>query len=184
MISVNDLRNGAIFEFEDAPWKVTKYEHTFKGRGRGKVTVRARNLKNGNTREISFQSSEMVEEANVERKKLVYLYRTRDEAVFENEDGEQLFVPLAQVEWELNFLTKRQEVWVLFYDEQPMSIQLPPTVTLVVKKTDPGFKGDTVNNTLKEATLSTGYVAKVPLFINEGEEVIIGTEEGEYKGRA
>lgn len=183
MLSANDLRNGTVFEWEDAPWKVLKYEHTFKGRGRGKVTVRAKNLKAGAVREISFQSSEMVAEADVARRKLTYLYRTRDEAVFSS-DSEEMYLPLAKIEWELNFLTKQQEVWVLFFEEEPIGIQLPPTVDLVVKQTDPGVKGDTVGNTLKPATLSTGFITKVPLFINEGERITVDTESGEYRGRA
>lgn len=189
MLSVNDLRNGTLFEWEDAPWKVSKFEHTFKGRGRGKVTVRAKNLKNGSVREISFQSSESVGEADVVKKKLTFLYRTREEAVFDPPAGEaggeeQLFIPIETIEWELNFLTKRQEVWVLFYNEQPIGLILPPTVSLMVKKSDPGAKGDTVSNVLKPAMLETGFETKVPLFIDEGERVIIDTENGEYRGRA
>ena len=183
MLSVNDLRNGTVFEWENAPWKVQKYEHSFKGRGRGKVTVRAKNLKAGSVREISFQSSESVDEADVERVKVIYLYRTRDEAVF-SRDGEELFIPIEQIEWELNFLTKQQEVWSLFYQDEPIGLILPPTVTLKVKQADPGIRGDTVSNTLKPALLSTNFSTKVPLFINEGEEIIVDTETGEYRGRA
>lgn len=183
MLSVNDLRNGTIFEWEDSPWKVQKFEHTFKGRGRGKVTVRARNLKNGSMREIAFQSSENVSEADVAKKKLIFLYRTRGEAVFKDEE-EDVFIPLEKIDWELNFLTKQQEVWVLFYNEEPIGLILPPTVTLRVKTSDPGAKGDTVSNVLKPAMLETGFEAKVPLFIDEGESVIVDTENGEYRGRA
>lgn len=183
MISVNDLRNGTVFEWEDAPWKVQKYEHSFKGRGRGKVTVRARNLKSGSVREISFQSSESVSEADVERVKVTYLYRTREEAVF-SRDGEDLFIPISKIEWELNFLTKQQEVWTLFYEDEPIGLILPPTVILKVKQADPGARGDTVGNTLKPVMLSTNFSAKVPLFVNEGENIIVDTETGEYRGRA
>lgn len=183
MLSAKDLRNGTVFEFEGAPWKVAKYEHIFKGRGRGKVSVRAKNLKDGSVREVSFQSSENVEEADVERVRVVYRYRTREEAVFDKQ-GEELFIPVPQVEWELNFLKKQQEIWMLFYHDEPISVQLPPTVELLVKSTDPGVKGDTVSNTLKSAILETGFTTKVPLFIDEGERVTIDTETGAYRGRA
>lgn len=183
MISVKDLRNGTMFEWEQSPWKVLKFEHTFKGRGRGKVSVRAKNLKNGAVRELPFQSSDSVGEAEVTRKKATYLYRTRSEAVFDL-DGEELFIPVDQIEWELNFLSKKQETWLLLYEDRPMTVLLSPTVTLMIKKSDPGVKGDTVSNTLKPATLSTGFVTKVPLFIRQGENIVIDTESGEYRGRA
>lgn len=174
-----------MFSFEDAPWKVTKFEHSFKGRGRGKVTVKARNLKTGSPREISFQSSEAVEEADVSRRQLTYLYRTRDEAVFSSGDeDEQIFIPIDKVEWEIQFLTKKQEIWTLFFEDEPISIILPPTVELEVKETDPGVKGDTVSNTLKSAKMSTGLMVKVPLFINAGEKIIVSTEDGSYRSRA
>lgn len=183
MLSAKELRNGTVFEYENAPWKVLKYEHIFKGRGRGKVSVRAKNLKDGSVREMSFQSSENVKEAEVERIKITYLYRTREEAVFDKQ-GEKLFMPVQAVEWELNFLKKQQEVWVLFYHDEPIGIQLPPTVELSIKSTDPGVKGDTVSNTLKPAVLTTGFTTKVPLFIGLGERVSVDTETGEYRGRA
>jgi elongation factor P len=190
MLSANELRNGTVFSYEDAPWKVIKFEHSFKGRGRGKVTVKARNLKTGTVREISFQSSETVEEADVQRRQLTYLYRTRDEAVFSREAGsrsagedEQISIPIDKVEWEIQFLTKKQEIWTLFFEDEPISIILPPTVELEVKETDPGVKGDTVSNTLKSAKLSTGLTVKVPLFINKGERIIVSTEDGSYRGR-
>ena len=183
MLSAKNLRNGTVFEYENAPWKVLKYEHIFKGRGRGKVSVRAKNLKDGSVREVSFQSSEQVSEADVERIKVTYLYRTREEAVFDKQ-GEELFMPIPSAEWELNFLKKQQEIWVLFYHDEPIGIQLPPTVELSVKSTDPGVKGDTVSNTLKSAVLETGFTTKVPLFIDESELVTIDTETGEYRGRA
>lgn len=185
MLSANELRNGTVFSYEDGPWKVTKFEHSFKGRGRGKVTVKARNLKTGTVREISYQSSEMVEEADVQRRQLVYLYRTRDEAIFSTEEEEeQISIPIDKVEWEIQFLTKKQEIWTLFFEDAPISIILPPTVELEVKETDPGVKGDTVSNTLKSAKMSTGLVVKVPLFINAGERIIVSTEDGSYRSRA
>ena len=185
MLSANELRNGTVFSYEDAPWKVAKFEHSFKGRGRGKVTVKARNLKTGVARDISFQSSEMVEEADVQRRRLIYLYRTRNEAVFSGDDeDEQISIPIDKVEWEIRFLTKRQEIWTLFFEDEPISIILPPTVELEVKETDPGVKGDTVSNTLKSAKMSTGLVVKVPLFINSNEKIIVSTEDGEYRSKA
>ena len=201
MLSANELRNGTVFSYEEAPWKVAKFEHSFKGRGRGKVTVKARNLKTGSSREISFQSSETVEEADVQRRQLIYLYRTRDEAVFSREaeyrsvpgeagssakpgEDKQISIQIERVEWEIQFLTKRQKVWTLFFEDEPISIILPPTVELEVKETDPGVKGDTVSNTLKSAKLSTGLTVKVPLFIHPGEKIIVDTENGEYRNRA
>ena len=180
MLSSNDLRNGTLFVWEDDPWKVLKYEHTFKGRGRGKITVRARNLKNQDVREISFQSSDTVEEADVTKKKLIFRYRTREDLVFDEDQS----LPLEKSEWEAQFLTKGEEVWVLFYQDQSIGITLPPTVILTVKTAEPGFKGDSVSNILKLATLNPGLSVKIPLFINEGERIVVSTETGEYRGRA
>jgi elongation factor P len=180
MLSANDLRNGTLFVWEDDPWKVLKYQHIFQGRGRGKVTVRARNLKNQSVREISFQASDTVEEADVVKKKLIFRYRTRQDLVFDDE----LTLPVEKSEWEAQFLTKGEEVWVLFYQDQPIGITLPPTVILAVKQTEPGFKGDSVSNILKPAVLSTGLSVKIPLFISQGEKIVVSTEVGEYRGRA
>ncbi|MEK9171404.1 MAG: elongation factor P, partial [Patescibacteria group bacterium] len=93
-------------------------------------------------------------------------------------------IPIDKVEWEIQFLTKKQEIWTLFFEDAPISIILPPTVELEVKETDPGVKGDTVSNTLKSAKMSTGLVVKVPLFINAGERIIVSTEDGSYRSRA
>lgn len=183
MISSNDLRNGTLFTYEGDPWKVTKFEHIFQGRGRGKINIHARNLRTDNVRNIAFQASDSVEEADIQKLKYTFKYRSREDAVFASDNDEELSLPLKQVKWDVQFLTKNQEVWVLFFEDKPLGLILPPTVVLTVKKTDPGVKGDTVSNTLKPAVMSTGLNTKVPLFVDEGENIIIGTEEGDYRGR-
>lgn len=183
MLSSNDLRNGTLFTYEGDPWKVTKFEHIFQGRGRGKINIHAKNLRTGNVRMIAFQASDSVEEADIQKRKFTFKYRSREDAVFSN-DSEELSIPLEQVKWDVQFLTKDQEVWVLFFADKPLGLILPPTVILTVKKTDPGVKGDTVSNTLKPAIMSTGLNTKVPFFVDEGDNIIVGTEEGDYRGRA
>lgn len=183
MISANDLRNGTLFAWQGNPWKVLKYQQHFKARGRGKVSIRARNLKDGSVRNLSFQSSDSVDEADVENRQLTFRYQTREEAVFADSERE-LTIPVPAINWELNFLTKGEAVWILLYQDRPIGVKLPPTVRLTVNKTDPGVKGDTVGSTLKPARLSTGLTTKVPLFINEGDKIMVDTEKGEYRGRA
>lgn len=183
MLKANDLRNGTLFTWQGDPWKVLKYQQHFKARGRGKVNIKARNLKNGSVRNLAFQSSDSVEEAEVENRKLTFLYRTGEDLVLKD-NGQELLIPLSQAEWEANFLSKGEETGVLFFQGRPIGVRLTPTVKLVVKKTDPGVKGDTVSSTLKPARLSTGLTVRVPLFIEEGDRIMVDTEKGEYRGRA
>lgn len=183
MLSANDLRNGIIFVHEKAPWVVLKYQSKVKGRGRGRVVVRVKNLKNKSVREFTFQSSEKFEEAEIERIKAEFLFRTREEAVF-LVNKEKEFLDLEILGDRVSFLMKGMEVWLVKFEGELVDVSLPATVDLRIKETDPGVKGNSASNMYKAAVLETGLSVKVPLFVNQGEKVVISTETGEYRSRA
>jgi len=182
MLSANDLRNGTIFVHEKAPWMVLKYQSKVKGRGRGRVVVKVKNLENKSVREFTFQSSEKFEEAEIERIKAEFLFRTREEAVF-LVNGKKEFLDLEILGDRVNFLMKAMEIWLVKFEGKLVDVFLPATVNLRIKDTDPGVKGNSASNIYKAAVLETGLSVKVPLFVNQGEKVIVSTETGEYKGR-
>jgi elongation factor P len=182
MLSANDLRNGTIFVHEKAPWVVLKYQSKVKGRGRGRVVVRVKNLKNKSVREFTFQSSEKFEEAEVERIKAEFLFRTREEAVF-LVNKEKEFLDLEILGDQVNFLMKGMVAWLVKFEGKLVDVALPATVNLRIKETDPGVRGNSASNIYKAAVLETGLSVKVPLFVKQGEKVVISTETGEYKGR-
>jgi len=185
MLSANDLRNGTIFVHEKAPWVVLKYQSKVKGRGRGRVVVRVKNLKNKSVREFTFQSSEKFEEAEIERIKAEFLFRTREEAVF-LVNKEKEFLDLGILGDQVNFLMKGMGVWLVKFEGKLVDVALPATVNLRIKETDPGVRGNSASsasNIYKAAVLETGLSVKVPLFVKQGEKVVISTETGEYKGR-
>lgn len=183
MLSANDLRNGTIFVHEKTPWVVLKYQSKVKGRGRGRAVVKVKNLKNKSVREFTFQSSEKFEGAEVERIKAEFLFRTREEAVF-LVNGEKEFLDLKILGDRVNFLMKGMEAWLVKFEGKLVDVSLPATVNLRIKETDPGVKGNSASNIYKAAVLETGLSVKVPLFVNQGEKVIISTETGEYRSRA
>ena len=183
MLSANDLRNGTIFVHEKFPWVVSKYQSKVKGRGRGRVVVKVKNLKNKSVREFTFQSSEKFEEAGVERIKAEFLFRTREEAVF-RVNGEKEFSDLEILGDRVNFLMKGMGAWLVKFEGKLVDVSLPAVVSLRIKETDPGVRGNSASNMYKAAVLETGLSIKVPLFVNQGEKVIVSTETGEYRSRA
>jgi len=185
MINATDLRNGATFLSNDQPYKVIKYTHTKLGRGGATVRVTAKNLVTGATEDKTFSSNVKVEDVAMTKRKLQFLYHDNVNAVFMDPSSyEQLDIPLAVIKADLPFVKEGSEVNVLFWSERPLSIEIPPKVTLEVTDTPPGVKGDSASNIYKTAKLENGISIKVPLFVNIGDKVIIDTRTGEYVERA
>lgn len=189
MISVNDLRAGTAFFDNGQPWVVIKFEHIKMGRGNAVIKVKAKNLKSGTIIEKSFINAEKVEEASTTKKQLQYLYRDGNSLVFmDPRSFEQFLLPKELLGEQSLYLKGGIIVNVAFLEEDekiiPLGVELPTKMEFAVAETDPGVKGDSAVNIYKPAKLETGLAIKVPLFVNEGEKIIVDTRTGEYAGRA
>lgn len=185
MISVNEFRTGLTIEFDGDIWRVMDFQHVKPGKGAAFVRSKLRNLRTGNVNEKTFRAGEKVEKAQIDNRRMQYLYANGDEHVFmDNESYEQLELSSAQLEYELKFLKENMEVHIISYKGEVLGVELPSTVTLEVAETEPGIKGDTASGGSKPAKMETGLVVQVPFFVNQGDQLIINTEEGEYVSRA
>ncbi|KYQ87726.1 MULTISPECIES: elongation factor P [Thermoactinomyces] len=185
MISVNDFRTGLTIELDNDVWQVMEFQHVKPGKGAAFVRSKLRNLRNGNIQERTFRAGEKVPRAMVETREMQYLYESGGEYTFmDNETYEQITLPKERLEYELNFLKENMNIQIMVYKGETIGIQLPNTVELEVVETEPGIKGDTATGGSKPAKLSTGFTVQVPLFINEGDRLIIDTRSGEYVSRA
>lgn len=184
-ISVNDFKTGLTIEVDNGLWQVIDFQHVKPGKGAAFVRSKLRNLRSGSVQEKTFRAGEKVEKAHIENRKMQYLYADGATHIFmDNESYEQIELDHAQIEREIKFLKENMDVHIMRYGHEMLGVQLPTTVTLTVEATDPGIKGDTAQGGSKPATMETGLVVQVPLFINEGDILIINTTDGSYSSRA
>lgn len=184
MIPVTQLRSGKTFQENAEPFLVLKYEHTKLGRGKANIKVRVKNLETGAITEKVFTSGAKVEEIQISKRKLQYLYRDSGNFFFmDPKTFEQYEITAEVLEDQAPFLQEGSLVDILFWEDEPLAVELPPKMKFKVGQTGPGVKGDSATNVYKEATLENGLKVKVPLFIKEGEEVVIDTRTGEYVER-
>ena len=185
MISVNDFRTGLTIEVDGGVWRVIDFQHVKPGKGAAFVRSKLRNLRNGAIQEKTFRAGEKVGRAQIDNKKMQYLYAMGDTHVFmDNESYEQLELPADQIEYELKFLKENMEVHIMMYQGETLGLDLPVNVELEVIETEPGIKGDTASGGHKPAKMETGLVVNVPFFVNTGDVLVINTEEGSYVSRA
>lgn len=185
MINATDLKNGTTFTMDGKPYRVVKYAHQKIARGGGNVKLSLRNLENGNLEEKTLNSSVKVDDINTTKKPLQYLYQDEGSAVFMDERSyEQVEVSKKIIKDDLPFIKEGDNVNVLFWEERPLSVDIPPKVRLKVFETAPGVKGNSATNIYKPAKLENDVSVKVPLFIETGDSVIVDTRTGEYVERA
>ncbi len=185
MISVNDFKTGVTIEVDGGIWQVLEFQHVKPGKGAAFVRSKLRNLRTGAIQDKTFRAGEKVAKAHITTSKMQYLYATGTDYVFmNNETYEQIEIPEARIEYELKFLKENMEVSIVTFEDEIIGVQLPTTVVLTVTETEPGIKGDTASNVTKPATMETGLIVQVPIFINEGDQLIINTGEGKYVSRA
>ncbi|SER80646.1 elongation factor P [Psychrobacillus sp. OK032] len=185
MISVNDFKTGLTIVVDGVLYRVLDFQHVKPGKGAAFVRSKLRNLRNGSVNEKTFRAGEKVEKAQIDNKKMQYLYASGDQHVFMDTDSyEQLELNENQIEYELKFLRENMEIHVIQYQGETLGVELPKSVELEVTETEPGIKGDTSGGGSKTATLETGLVVTVPLFINVGDKLVINTDEGSYVSRA
>jgi elongation factor P len=185
VISVNDFRTGLTIEVDGNIYSVLEFQHVKPGKGAAFVRSKLRNLRNGNIVEKTFRAGETVERAHLENRDMQYLYASGNEHTFmDNNTFDQITLTSDQLQWELNFLKENMNVKVLVYEGEILGVNLPNSVELKVVEAEPGVKGNTATGATKQAKLETGYTVQVPLFINEGDVLLIDTTEGKYISRA
>jgi translation elongation factor P len=184
-ISVNDFKNGLTIEVKDGIWRVVEFQHVKPGKGSAFVRSKLKNLRTGAVQEMTFRSTAKVEKANIESKKMQYLYADGTNHVFmDTTTYEQLTIPASEIEEQLKYLKENMEVSVMMYNGETIGVDIPNTVDLKVTATEASIKGDTQSGGSKPATMETGLVVQVPFFVNEGDMLTINTQDGTYISRA
>jgi len=184
MINVNQLRNGTAFELDGQPFIVLKYEFTKMGRGNATIKVKVRNLNTQAVTIKSFSSGNSIQDIVLTRKKMQFLYHDLHGSVFMDPVSfEQVALGQELIAQQKPYLVDGMEVQVLFWEDKPLVVELPPKISFTIKETGPGEKGNSVSNMYKPATLDNGLEVKVPLFINQGEKVVIDSRSGTYVSR-
>src|SRR5690625_411695 len=185
MISVTDLRSGTKVSMDGSLWECLEYQHQKIGRCGAKVVAKFRNLENGSIIERSFNASEKLQDIFIDYRTLQYLYNDGDTFTFmDTETYEQPILSAAQIGDAARWLKENIEVTVDYFQDRPLKVSLPNIVEYRIVSTDPGVRGDTVSGGSKPATLESGAVINIPLFVEEGETVRVDTRTGEYLGRA
>ena len=185
MISAGDFRNGVTLEIEGNVYQIMEFQHVKPGKGAAFVRVKMKNVVTGAVTETSFNPTAKFEEAFVERREMQYLYNEGDLYYFmDNETYEQIPISKDTLGDDFRFVKENENVKVLSYKGSVFAVEPPLFVELEITETEPGVKGNTATNVLKPATVETGAVVKVPIFIEQGEVIQIDTRTGEYLGRS
>ena len=185
MISAGDFRNGLCFEMDDQVYQVVEFQHVKPGKGAAFVRTKYKNVKTGSVVERSFNPNEKFEQAQLTRQDMQYIYSDGDLYYFmDQETYEQTPIHQDKIGDGIKFLKEEMICKVVSYKGDIFQVELPITVILEITECEPGVKGDTANNASKYATLETGAVVKVPLFVNQGEKIKVDTRTGEYLERA
>ena len=185
MIYASDFRKGITFEMNGEPHIVLDFQHVKPGKGAAFVRTKYRNILTGATREEAFNPNDKFPKAHIETKQMQYLYNDGELYYFmDTETYDQVPLTFELVEDAIKYIRENDMATVKFYKDNAFTVEAPNFVDLEVIETEPGVKGDTATNVTKAATVETGAVIQVPIFINEGEKIQIDTRSGEYLGRS
>jgi elongation factor P len=183
-IQATRLRKGMLIKVGDNLFRIIDLHHLTPGNKRAHIQVRMRNIRTMTLADEKFRAEDDVERATLDEREMQYLYNDGDHYYFmDTSSYEQIHIAAEALSDSVNYLIPDAVIRVEFYDAEPVGIELPPTVDLLVKETVPGIKGATASAQVKPATLETGLVISVPSFINEGDRIRVNTETGEYQGR-
>lgn len=184
MFSTSEFKRGLKILLDDTPYEIIEFQHFKPGKGGAMIRTKLRNLLNGRVVDNTFRSGEKVGRPDIEHRDMQFLYIEGDKLVLMDlESYEQYFMDKSNTDGKEGFLKDGQQVKIMLYNNDPLALELPTSLVLEVTHTEPGAKGDTVSNVTKPATLETGIVINVPLFINIGNRVKVNTETREYLGR-
>ena len=185
MISAGEFRKGVTFEMNGEPHVVVDFQHVKPGKGAAFVRTKYKNILTGATREEAFNPNDKFPKAHIETKQMQYLYNDGDLYYFmDQETYDQIPLTYDLVEDAIKYIRENDTATVKFYKDNAFTVEAPNFVDLEVTETEPGVKGDTATNVTKAATVETGAVIQVPIFINEGEKIQIDTRTGDYLGRS
>lgn len=181
MISTNDFHTGVTIEFDGDIFTVLEFQHVKPGKGQAFVRSKLKNLRTGSIVDKTFRAGEKVQKAHMERKEMEYLYRDGDDFhVMDMETYEQITLTAAQIGDGVKYMKENDRLNVVVHNEEVLGVEVPITVFLKITEAEPGIKGDTASGATKPATVETGLVVQVPLFINEGDTIKIDTRTGYY----
>jgi elongation factor P len=184
-VNTNQFKNGMHISIDDGVWRIVEFQHVKPGKGGAFVRTKLKSLESGAVVDRTFRAGEKFPRVHTEVKSVQYLYDAGDDVVFMDEESyEQIHLPRGSVAEELQFLQPSSTVPMLTVDGRPAGIQMPAAVELQVTETEPGVRGDTVSNVTKPATLETGAVVQVPLFVNVGDRIKVDPREKRYISRA
>jgi len=185
METTTDIKQGLAIKYKNQDWLIATAQFVNPGKGAAFTRAKLKNLATGQVVENTFRSGESVDVIDVQRQKCQYMYNAGDEYNFMNNDTyEQFTLDKEAIGDAVRFLLDNTECYALYIEGTPVSIQLPPKMDFKVISTPPGVKGDTATGGSKEATIETGTIIKVPLFIKEGEVIKVNTEDGSYVSKA
>ena len=185
IVNTNQFKNGMHIEHRGAMWRIVEFQHVKPGKGGAFVRTKLKNLETGAVVDDTFRAGEKFTRVHTEVKNVQFLYDDGSEAHFMDEQSyEQFGLPRADVADELAYILPSSTVQILAVNGKPSGLQMPASVELVVTETEPGVKGDTVSNVTKPATLETGAVVSVPLFVNVGDRIKVDPREARYISRA
>ena len=185
MITAGEFRNGVTFELDGNVFQIVEFQHVKPGKGAAFVRTRLKNVITGATVERTFNPTDKMPKAHIERKDMQYLYNDGDLFYFMDvETFEQMPVNVSTLGDSLKFVKENDVVKILSFKNNVFGIEPPTFVELVITETEPGFKGDTATGATKPAIVETGATIKVPLFVNQGDKVRVDTRTGEYLERA
>lgn len=180
MVSVNELRNGAVYQDDGELLQVLSYEHIKMGRGSANIKLKVRNVRSGSITEKSFINGARVQDAQVIKKEFQYLYKDDSDAYFMNPTTfEQITVPLT-VALNHEYLKEGENYTISFFGDEPIDLILPPKLEFVIEETGPSLRGNSATNIYKDAVLENGLKTRVPLFMKVGDRVRIDTRTGAY----
>jgi elongation factor P len=183
-VDTSQFRNGLKIELDGEPFVMTYFQHVKPGKGGAFVRTKVKNLRTGRVLERTFRAGERVDLADVEDKQMQYLYREGENLVFmDNESFDQIPLPESVVGDGAKYLKENIEVGIVFWRGKAINVEMPAFIEAVVTRTEPGFKGDTASGATKPATIETGAVVQVPLFLKQGERIRVDTRTGEYVER-
>lgn len=185
MISSNDFHTGVTLEIDGDVYQVVEFQHVKPGKGSAFVRTKLKNMRTGGVVDRTFNAAERIPRAQIEQRQVQYLYASGDDHAFmDTETFDQFTVSKAQLGNALNFMVENMTLSLLFHNGSVMGVELPNSMVLKVAETDPGLKGDTAQGGTKPAKLETGYVVRVPLFVNPEDSVVVDTRTGTYLSRA
>ncbi len=183
-VDTSQFKNGLRIELDGEPFAITYFQHVKPGKGGAFVRTKVKNIRNGKIIDKTFRAGEKVELADVEDKRMQYLYRDGESLVLmDNQSYDQIPIPAEVVGDAIDYLLENAQVDVLFWRGKPINVDIPSFVEAEVTTTEPGMKGDTASGATKPATIETGATVQVPLFINQGEKIRVDTRNGKYVER-